>query len=101
MNTPPRVTPTDIAAKIKTVSYFYDGVLTICVLTLQNGMKVVGESACASEALYDQILGEQYAYENAFKKVWPLEGYLLRERLFQAEAPARPKLYLVPKTSAE
>lgn len=89
MIAPPKVTPTDIQGKIAKVDYLYHGVLTLCVLTLKNGFTVTGESACASPALYNKALGEQYAYENAFKKVWPLEGYLLKERLYQAEQPGQ------------
>ncbi len=80
----PRITPTDIAAKISKVDYFRLGVLTICVLTLQNGFTVTGESACASPENYNQALGEQYAYDDAFRHVWPLEGYLLKQKLFEA-----------------
>jgi hypothetical protein len=56
--------------------------LTICVLTLRNGFTVVGESACASPANFDAEIGQKLAYDNAFRKIWALEGYLLRERIY-------------------
>ena len=84
----PRVALDDIEAKIVETEYFRagpGGVLTICVLTLQNGFTVTGESACASPANFDEGLGQRFARERAVEKVWSVEGYLLRERLYQAE----------------
>lgn len=84
-NTIPRVTPADIESAIDQVEYHYSGVLTICVVTMKNGFKVTGESACAHPDLYDQALGESLALTQAKNKLWPLLGYLLREKLYQAE----------------
>lgn len=58
-----------------------DSTLTICVLTMQNGFTVVGKSACAHPANFNKELGEKIAYDDAFKQIWALEGYLLREAL--------------------
>ena len=77
----PRVTIDDIKRKITKAEYVRHGRMTFCVLTLQNGFLVTGESSCVSEENYNQALGEKIAYDNAFDKVWLLEGYLLRERL--------------------
>ena len=60
-------------------------VLTVCVLTLRNGFTVTGESACASPENYDKEIGEKIARENATEKIWLLEGYLLKERIFNNE----------------
>lgn len=57
------------------------GTLTVCVLTLRNGFVVTGESACADPAIYDQEIGERFAYKNAFDKLWMLEGYVLKNEL--------------------
>lgn len=59
------------------------GLLTLCVLVLRNGFTVVGESACASPENFNAELGRKIAREHAKQKVWALEGYLLRERLFE------------------
>lgn len=56
--------------------------LTIYVLVLNNGYTVVGTSACASPENFDRDLGMKLARENAVSKIWPLEGYLLRENLY-------------------
>lgn len=55
--------------------------LTICVLKLRNGFTVTGESACVDPANFNQTIGESIAYEEAFDKLWQLEGYALAERM--------------------
>jgi len=104
--TAPRVTPTDIEANINSEWYFTaaDGVvgagaeainamlnqypidksmhlLTFCVLVLQNGFTVTGESACASPENFDAEIGRKIARQNAVQKIWPLMGYELKQRL--------------------
>lgn len=61
--------------------------LTICVLTLRNGFTVIGESAAASPQNFDEVIGRQLARTNAVNKIWPLEGYLLRQRLHEESLP--------------
>lgn len=84
----PRITLSDIHGKIEKMDYIHHGLLTICVLTLQNGFTVTGESACASPENYNQTVGETIAYENAVEKIWPLEGYLLKQRLYESALTA-------------
>jgi len=60
---------------------------TICVLTLQNGFTVVGKSACAEPANFNRELGQKIAYDDAVRQIWALEGYLLKERLYQKQQP--------------
>lgn len=55
--------------------------LTICVLVLENGFTVTGESACASTENFDAEIGRRIARQNAVSKVWPLMGYALRTEL--------------------
>ena len=55
--------------------------LTFCVLVLRNGFTVTGESACASPENFDAELGRKIARQNAVSKVWPLLGFLLKEKL--------------------
>lgn len=57
--------------------------LTLCVLMLKNGFTVTGESACASPENFDAKLGRKIARQKAIDKVWELEGYLLKERLYR------------------
>ncbi len=106
--TAPRITPEHIQATIKSSHYFtaHDGVmgewqyrepaecedaaapqevalealhlLTFCVLVLQNGFTVTGESACASPENFDAEIGRKIARQNAEQKIWALEGYVLK-----------------------
>jgi hypothetical protein len=65
------------------------GFLTICLLQMKNGFTVIGKSAPASPENFDAEKGRRFAYEDAIKQLWPLEGYALRERLAsQIEARA-------------
>lgn len=59
--------------------------LTFCVLILKNGFTVTGESACASPENFNEEIGKKIAYANAREKIWMLEGYLLKEKLYQAK----------------
>jgi hypothetical protein len=84
--TAPRVTLDSMEAKIVSEEYVVlDNVLTICILKMQNGFYVVGESAPASPANFDPELGKKFAYENAIRQLWKLEGYSLRDQLSQPE----------------
>jgi hypothetical protein len=61
--------------------------LTICVLVLRNGFTVIGESACASPENFNAELGAKIARAHAVEKIWPLEGYLLRNTLANGFSP--------------
>ena len=127
--TAPRVTPVDIEANIASEGYFtasdgrrgaikageYFGreapqegdsdllpmsLLTFCVLTLRNGYTVTGESACASPENFNAEIGRKIARENAVQKVWPLMGYALKERLYQAQQPQGDMLVMLKEISA-
>ena len=110
--TAPRVTPGDIEAAIAGEYYFTASqgagvgshstrpivadqylalsLLTMCVLVLRNGFTVTGESACASPQNFNADLGQKIARANAINKIWPLEGYLLKQQLYDdtAKVPA-------------
>jgi len=83
--TAPRITPADIDAAIanKEFHVFGDTCLTVCCLTLKNGFTVTGESACASPENFNAEIGQNIAFENARNKIWQLEGYLLKQRLYE------------------
>lgn len=82
-----RVTLEGLKANIKGEQIFVvpGSMLTICVLTLQNGFTVTGESACADPAMFNAEIGERIARDNAEKKIWPLMGYSLRQEIYEAE----------------
>lgn len=109
--TAPRVTPADVESAISSEFFFtaHDGargavvrakswdqvsvrhddnvaetplkLLTFCVLVLQNGFTVTGESACASPENFDEEIGRKIARQNAVAKIWPLLGYALKQHL--------------------
>jgi hypothetical protein len=83
-----RITPDDItAAIVKEDYYVFPGTtVTVCCLTLRNGFNVTGESACASPANFDEEIGRKIAFTNAKEKIWLLEGYLLKQQLYDAQA---------------
>lgn len=82
-----RVTPELIDSKIASEAYhiFEGSCLTVCCLTLANGFTVTGESACASPANFNAELGRKIARGHARDKIWALEGYLLKQRLTEAQ----------------
>ncbi len=81
----PRILPADVEAAIKSTKFLVEGTLTICVLELQNGFRVTGESACADPANFNRAKGEELARKDACEKIWPLLGYALRDRLHNQE----------------
>ena len=81
----PRLTPAHIDSVIKEIKYYVvpDTTTTICSLVLSNGFVVNGESAAVSKENFDEEIGRKVAYENARDKIWMLEGYLLKQKLFE------------------
>ena len=79
-----RVTLSSIKEKISHTEFINpEGAphFTIAVVYLKNGFIVIGESAPADPENFNEQLGKEYAYENAVRKIWPMEGYLLCEKL--------------------
>lgn len=79
----PRLTEQDINDAVRGLQYyvFPHTTVTACCLTLQNGYNVIGTSACVSLENFDEGIGRALAYKDALRKVWELEGYLLRDKL--------------------
>lgn len=82
------VTLEGIKAKIKAECYLVlpDGRTTVCMLTLENGYTIKGLSACVDASNFDMDIGRKIAFEDALRQIWPLEGYLLAEKLHWARA---------------
>lgn len=59
--------------------------MTLAFVTMQNGFVLVGKSAPAHAENYDEAKGKAFAYEDAIRQLWPMEGYLLRHLLWAAE----------------
>lgn len=54
-------------------------------VTLPNGFEVTGIAACVDADNYDEQIGMTVATEKVQDKLWELEGYLLQQRLYEAE----------------
>ena len=63
---------------------------------LKNGFTVTGESACASPENFDAERGRKIARQKAIDKVWMLEGYRLKQELFDEanRPPCDPRMGL-------
>lgn len=84
-----KVTTEQIHAKIVDEAFMVlpDHRTTLCQLTLENGYTVIGTSACVDIENFDASLGRHYAKERAIQEIWPLEGYLLAERIHNGTQP--------------
>lgn len=83
----PRVTLESMTARIVRTRYINDGALTIAVVEVDNGFKIVGKSASASLKNFNAELGQKFAYEDCVRQMWALEGYLLCEKLSSGGKP--------------
>lgn len=54
---------------------------THCTITTKSGFTFTGESACVDPNNFDQKIGEKFAYENAFEKMWMPYGFWLHKAL--------------------
>ena len=121
----PRVTPFEVEAHIRSEFYFTaeQGVLgeselgtrpaswtnldqvTICVLILTNGTKIVGvNEGPVSRENFKADLGRQYARQKAVDQIWPLLGFRLRDELARpvlTDADAAADLAGTPRPSQE
>lgn len=76
-----RVTPDYMKSRVAKTDFHRLGeTVTICSITLENGYSVRGESACVNPENYNKEIGEKIAYDNAFRQLWPLFGFLLAEK---------------------
>ena len=90
--TPHRVDLDHLLARIVHEEIIHPAILptmTICVLEIDNGFVLVGKSAPADPDNFDAALGAKFAKEDAIRQMWPLEAYLLREKLAYAKPSDR------------
>lgn len=84
-----KVTPDYMRSRIKGHTFHrLDGTLIVCVITLDNGYTVTGQSACADPVNFSEAIGQKIAFDNAFNALWPLFGFLLSERRHQSGLPS-------------
>ena len=75
-----KITKEQIESRIKDKAFLVHDTLTICIITLDNGFKETGFSSCVDPANFNKELGEKYAYEDAFSKLWKPFGFNLIEQ---------------------
>jgi len=76
-----RVTPEYMKSRIANTEFTRIGeTVTHCRIVLDNGFSASGESACVNVENYNKDIGEKIAYDNAFRQLWPLFGFLLAEK---------------------
>jgi hypothetical protein len=99
---PAKVTPEHLESVIASEHYFNGAeaagiggtephpldLLTFCALTLRNGYTITGQSIPQVTAEFDARRGRERARENAIEQLWPLELYLLKQRLYEQEQDA-------------
>jgi hypothetical protein len=83
----PRLNPAKIDSVINKIHYHIvpETTTTLCSLILFNGYVVTGESAAVPKENFDEQIGRKIAFENARDKIWALEGYLLKQKLYEKE----------------
>lgn len=81
----PRVTPESVKLAIKKTEYVHmpDRRTTVCILTLDNGFTVQGESSCVFPENFDLEVGAPIALKQATDKVWGYLGFRLADKYHQ------------------
>lgn len=82
-----KLTEMDLESHIDSTKteFIHRGTLTICILTLHNGFKITGESACMNLKDYNKKIGEEIALADATDKIWRLLGFHLKQKKYEKE----------------
>jgi len=80
------VTDQKVSEAIKSVDFFNNGKTTVAIVELKNGFNIVGQASCVDKSNFNEDLGKKYAMEDAVKKVYELEAYLLQEKLYKLQS---------------
>lgn len=80
----PKITQEIVDGTVVDVKYWQPegSTATIAFLTLTNGFNVIGYSAAASPENFVKEIGEALALKDAKRKIWQLEAYLLKDKLY-------------------
>lgn len=78
------ITSEELEELIEKAEYTHTGKTSICKLVLKNGFEIIGTSGVLDRNNFDPKIGEKYSYQNAFNKLWELEGYH-RQRIYTGE----------------
>lgn len=76
-----KITKEFLESEIVNVEYTrLSGTITHCAITVKSGFTFTGESACVDEASFNKEIGEKFAYEQAFEKMWLPYGFWLKQK---------------------
>lgn len=75
----------DLHNEIVDIKYIHEGTFTLCILTLRNGCKIEGKSACMNPKDYSKMVGKKLAFDDAFSKIWELLGFYRMQDKFEKE----------------
>lgn len=84
-NTVTQQSLTDLMDNAESEEHVFWGKELVISYRLPNGFTILGRSACVDPANFDLAIGQHFAREDAIKKLWALEGYLLQQRLHESE----------------
>lgn len=78
-----KVTPEDVKNEIVKEDYyvFPGSTTTVCLLTLRNGMGIVGSSGCVDDKNFNAEIGRTVARKRAEDQIWMLLGFRLRDKM--------------------
>lgn len=79
-----RITCILAVSEVRTMTIFDK--VTVVSVKLPNGFIITESAACVDPKNYNKELGRNICLERIEKKLWELEGYLLSQKLFEAEA---------------
>lgn len=83
-----KVTKDFLESEIADVKYQrLDATLTHCTITTHDGFTFTGESACIDPDQFDEEIGKQIAYKQAFEKMWQPYGFWLHKTLKHQNQP--------------
>ncbi len=86
-----KLTKDFLESEIGNVEYVRIGEKTThCTITTKSGFTFTGESACVDPNNFDQKIGEKFAYEQAFEKMWMPYGFWLHKALADHDNRLRP-----------
>lgn len=70
-----RITLDDLKSRVATHEFIERGVLSVCLMQMDNGFWLVGKSAPVDPNNYDAEYGRQLAYDDALRQAWPLLAF--------------------------
>lgn len=82
-----KITKEYIESRINNVSYHcVTDTKTLCIITLDNGFTVTGESDVAYKRDYNLEIGQKVSFEKALNKVWDFIAFMVKQYKFDMAA---------------